>query len=96
MKSVDKNHLIKISGAGTVDMRPQPCYNPNYQAFKPTDPVVLALATGNAAFFGCMGGMRMGGLPGCVFGGSLAATGAMTSIIMADSYKMWKQAQPTK
>ena len=96
MELLNVQDLHYVSGAATVDLRPQPCYNPNYQAFKPTDPVVLAMAAGNAAFFGCMGGMRMGGLPGCVFGGSLAATGAMTSIIMADSYKMWKQAQPTK
>jgi len=96
MKLLTMQNLHQISGAATVDLRPQPCYNPNYQAFKPTDPVVVAMAAGNAAFFGCMGGMRMGGLPGCVFGGSLAATGTMTSIIMADSYKMWKHAKDNK
>ncbi len=60
---------------------------------KPTDPVLIALEAVNAAAWGCIGGAVRGGIAGCIIGGVIGASGKTMAVVLADTYKMYLDAQ---
>lgn len=96
MNLLNKENFYIVSGSGKWSSESQTWGDLPYSPIPSSidsnfDYGLMAILIGNAALFGCINGIRTGGIYGCVAGGSIAGVGTMYAMIAADSYKMYKE-----
>lgn len=97
MRVLTNKNCSKISGAGKWSSENSDWGSLPYSPISSAPPTgsqidygLMAILMGNAALFGCLSGLGVGGIYGCATKGAIAGVGTMYAMIAADSYNMWK------